>query len=463
MKLKILAVTACPTGIAHTFMAAEKLELVATSKNCDIKVETNGAAGVENELTSKEIFEADYIIIAADKAVETDRFNGKKVLVTSVSKAIKDSDRLIQTCIDDKVPYFEVEKQQTQVSVDQENYAHQIYKHLMSGVSQMLPFVVAGGILIAISFLFGIYSADPTSEQYNVLAATINTIGATSMGLMVPIFAGYISYSIANRPGLVAGLVSGMLANNTGSGFLGAILAGFAAGYFCKFLLKSLKNFPKELEGVKSILIIPVVSVFTIGLLIMLTAPLISGINNSMMNFLNGLQDANPVILGLVIGIMVASDFGGPINKAAYVTGTMLLAEGNFYFMAGVSAACITPPLICAFATTIFKKEFNDDERAVGIVNYVLGATHITEGAIPFVAKDPIRLIPIMMFGSSISAIITYLMKIQVPAPHGGFLILPLVSSPFLWVLAIFIGSLSGAVLMGLHKRNLNKKEAKNT
>ena len=328
----------------------------------------------------------------------------------------------------------------------------------MNGVSHMLPFVVAGGVLTAISFLWGIYSFDPSSDQYNVIAATIKTVGGTSMGMMVPVLAAFIAQSIGDRPGMIAGFVGRMIANNTGSGFIGAIIAGFVAGYFCKFVVNALKGLPRQFEGLKSIFFIPIITVAVVGILMQVTAGPVSGINKGMMDFLAGLQNSSPIILGLAVGCMSAFDMGGPVNKAAYVTGTTLLAQGNFYFMAGVSAACITPPLIIALAATFAPKKFTKADRAAGLVNYVLGCTHITEGAIPFAAKDPVRVLPILMVGSSISAILSYVMKVQVPAPHGGFLILPLVHPAVTWVLCILAGSVVGAVLYVLTAKDVEQK-----
>lgn len=455
MAKKILAVTGCPTGIAHTFMAEEALKTAAQELGVEIKVETNGAAGAENVHTPEDIRDAIGVIVASDKNEETERFNGLPVIVTSVGDGINKPKELIQRILDGKVPVQNPGKAAaTQAApADKGSVAHQIYKHLMNGVSHMLPFVVAGGVLTAISFLWGIYSFDPTSEQYNAFAAMLKNIGGVSMGLMVPIFSAFIGESIASRPGLVSGFVGGMLASSTGSGFIGGILAGFVAGYFTLWLLKMLSGLPKRYEGLKSIFLIPLVSVTFIGIFMSLTAGPVAAINEAMMNFLAGLQDSNPLLLGIVIGCMSAFDMGGPVNKAAYTTGTALLGMGNYYFMAGVSAACITPPLVIALATTIFPKKFTDDEKAAGISNYVLGCTHITEGAIPFAAKNPLVVLPILMLASSISAVLTYMMKIQVPAPHGGFLILPLVSSPVMWVVDILIGSLVGAVIYGITKK----------
>ncbi|WP_411167698.1 PTS fructose transporter subunit IIC [Clostridium sp. MB05] len=465
---KIIAVTGCPTGIAHTFMAEESLKKAAREMGVEIKVETNGAIGVENELTKKDIKEADGVIIASDKDARVDRFVGKPIIETSVQDGIRKPKELIQAILDRKAPIKKsmidenknsnqkIEKKDEVIG--KESFGRSIYKHLMNGVSHMLPFVVAGGVLIAISFLWGIYSADPASDQYNKIAAMLKGIGGTAFSMIVPIFTAFIASSIAGRPGMVAGFVGGLIAASTGAGFLGGIIAGFFAGYLMLGLIKLLKGLPRQFEGLKSIFLLPILGILATGILMTLLGEPVAYLNNSVMSWLASLESANPILLGLVIGCMAAFDFGGPVNKAAYITGTMLLAQGNYYFMAGVSAACITPPLVIALATTIFKKQFNEEDRAAGLVNYILGFTHITEGAIPFAAKDPLRVIPILMAGSSVSAILTYLMKVQVPAPHGGFLILPIVEKPFVWVGCILIGSLVGAILYGLYKTNLNKK-----
>lgn len=388
---KLLGVTGCPTGIAHTYMAEEALKEAAEKLGAEMKVETNGAVGVENELTAEDIAECDGIIVACDKNVDMDRFNGKPVIEVPVADGISKAEELVQKMLNGNVAVrggqVKAEGTETKAEEGKDSIGHQIYKHLMNGVSHMLPFVVAGGVLTAISFLWGIYSFDPSSDQYNVIAATIKTVGGTSMGMMVPVLAAFIAQSIGDRPGMIAGFVGGMIANNTGSGFIGAIIAGFVAGYFCKFVVNALKGLPRQFEGLKSIFFIPIITVAVVGILMQVTAGPVSGINKGMMDFLAGLQNSSPIILGLAVGCMSAFDMGGPVNKAAYVTGTTLLAQGNFYFMAGVSAACITPPLIIALAATFAPKKFTKADRAAGLVNYVLGCTHITEGAIPFAAK----------------------------------------------------------------------------
>lgn len=460
---KILAVTGCPTGIAHTYMAEEALKTAAKKAGVEIKVETNGAGGIDNAITDADIADAIGVIIAADKDVNPNRFNGLPVIEVPVKDGIHKAAALIEQISSGTVPVRQGQKYASKKSEaevqTQESIGRQIYKHLMSGVSNMLPFVVAGGVLIAISFLWGIYSFDPQSPQYNEFAALLKNIGGQAFGIMVPIFTGFIAYSIAGRPGMVAGFVGGLVANVTGAGFLGGIIAGFAAGYLMLYVKKWLDHLPRSFEGLKSIFIMPIIGVFIIGAGMFLLGVPIASVNQAMKTWLTSLQNSNPILLGIVIGSMCSFDFGGPVNKAAYVTGVMLLGEGNFFFMAGVSAACIAPPFVIAFSTTIFRgKAFNEEERAAGIVNYVLGATHITEGAIPFAAKDPLRVIPIMMLSSSIAAVLTFLSGIQVPAPHGGFLVLPLVNKAMLWVGSIFVGSLVGAMLLGLLRIHQNKK-----
>ena len=343
-------------------------------------------------------------------------------------------------------------------NVGKSSIGREIYKHLMNGVSHMLPFVVGGGVLIAISFaVFGIYSFDPNHETYNAFSAQLKEIGGLAMGLMTPVLAAYIAQSIGNRPALVSGFVAGLMASNGGAGFLGGIVGGFFAGYLVVFLEKLFKGLPKTLDGLKAIFLYPLLGVFITGLFMSVIVSPMAGINQSLMEFLKGFQDSNPVLLGLVIGCMCAFDMGGPVNKAAYVTGTVLLGEGNTAFMAGVSAACIAPPLITTVAVLLFKNRFDTNERNAGLVNFILGSTHITEGAIPFVAKDPLRAMPSMMLGSSIAAILTYLFGVQVPAPHGGFLVLPVVTHPFLWVLAIAIGSVVGGLVLGATRKPLSE------
>ena len=465
-KYDIIAATGCPTGIAHTYMAQEALEQAAKKAGVTIKVETHGQIGIENELTPEEIANAKAVIIAADKDVQPQRFVNKKIIDVSVGQGIKNADELVAQALrgegvvkyhsDDSV----VESSQASQSsnVGKSSIGREIYKHLMNGVSHMLPFVVGGGVLIAISFaVFGIYSFKPDDPSYNAFSAQLKEIGGLAMGLMTPVLAAYIAQSIGNRPALVSGFVAGLMASNGGAGFLGGIVGGFFAGYLVVLLEKLFKGLPKTLDGLKAIFLYPLLGVFITGLFMSVIVSPMAGINQSLMDFLKGFQDSNPVLLGLVIGCMSAFDMGGPVNKAAYVTGTLLLAEGNTTFMAGVSAACIAPPLITTVAVLLFKNRFDTDERNAGLVNFILGSTHITEGAIPFVAKDPLRAMPSMMLGSSIAAILTYLFGVQVPAPHGGFLVLPVVTHPFLWVLAIAIGSVVGGLVLGATRKPLSE------
>lgn len=465
-KYDIIAATGCPTGIAHTYMAQEALEQAAKKAGVSIKVETHGQIGIENELTPEEIANAKAVIIAADKDVQPQRFVNKKIIDVSVGQGIKNADELVAQALrgEGVVKYHSddaaVESSQAPQSsnVGKSSIGREIYKHLMNGVSHMLPFVVGGGVLIAISFaVFGIYSFDPNHETYNAFSAQLKEIGGLAMGLMTPVLAAYIAQSIGNRPALVSGFVAGLMASNGGAGFLGGIVGGFFAGYLVVFLEKLFKGLPKTLDGLKAIFLYPLLGVFITGLFMSVIVSPMAGINQSLMDFLKGFQDSNPVLLGLVIGCMCAFDMGGPVNKAAYVTGTVLLGEGNTAFMAGFSAACIAPPLITTVAVLLFKNRFDTNERNAGLVNFILGSTHITEGAIPFVAKDPLRAMPSMMLGSSIAAILTYLFGVQVPAPHGGFLVLPVVTHPFLWVLAIAIGSVVGGLVLGATRKPLSE------
>lgn len=443
-------------------MAQEALEQAAKRKGITIKVETHGQIGVENELTPEEIKAADAVIIAADKDVHPERFAGKRIIDVSVSTGIKEADRLIDEALagkgkiaaDQGIVPLETEHKNEATGI-----GRSIYKNLMNGVSHMLPFVVAGGVLIAVSFaIWGVYSFDPDHSSYNPTAAMLKSVGDTAMGMMVPVLAAYIAEGIAKRPGLVVGFVGGLLANTGGAGFLGGILAGFLAGYFILLLQKLLKGLPKQLDGLKAIFLYPVIGVAFIGVVMSLLTEPMKAVNEGMMQFLAGFENSNPLVLGVIVGCMCAFDMGGPVNKAAYVTGTALLAQGNSSFMAGVSAACIAPPLITGFATVFFGKYFDTNERNAGLVNFLLGSTHITEGAIPFAAKDPIRVLPTMMLGSSIAAVLTYMFGVQVPAPHGGFLVLPVVTGKVQWVGAILIGSIVGGVLLGLIQKRRAEK-----
>jgi len=361
-KIKIVAATGCPTGIAHTFMAEEALKKAAQKLGVDIKVETHGQVGVQNELTQADIQAADGVVIAADKDVQAERFAGKPLVDVSVGKGIKEAEQLIQTIIDGKAKVYRPQSSASQTDEEESQLGNSvgraIYKHLMNGVSHMLPFVVGGGVLIAVSFLFGIHSANPEHETYNPIAAFLNRTGGIAFQLMVPILAAFIAESIAKRPGLVVGFIGGMIASTGGAGFLGGIVAGFIGGYLVVFLSKLFSNLPQSLDGLKAIFLYPVLGILLIGAVMTVLVEPMTAINEGMKTFLADFQGANPILLGLIVGCMSAFDMGGPVNKAAYVTGTALLAEGNLYFMAGVSAACITPPLVIAFATRLFQKVF---------------------------------------------------------------------------------------------------------
>ncbi|MBN7274530.1 PTS fructose transporter subunit IIABC [Ligilactobacillus pobuzihii] len=462
----IVAATGCATGIAHTFMAEEALEQAAKNKHLSIKVETHGQTGIEHSLTSNEIKNAKAVIIASDIDVDTDRFAGKKLVNVKVAKAISDSDKLIELALSDNAPIHKPsntsnnDEIQSSNTEEKKSIGNIIYTSLMNGVSHMLPLVVAGGVLTAISFFWGIYSADPKSDQFNQFAYMLNTIGGTTMDLMVPVLAAYIGEAIAKRSGLVVGFAVGMIAFNGGSGFLGAIVGGYIAALVILGLQKVLKPLPdKQFRGLKSIFLYPVLGVFIAGILMMLINVPMKALNTGMMDVLKGMENTTPLLLGIIIGCLSAADFGGPLNKAAYLTGTALLAQGNYFFMAGVSAACIAPPLATGFAVLFNKKAYSKEERSAGYVNFLLGSTHITEGAIPFAATNPLFNIPAFMVGSSIATVLTYFSKIQVPAPHGGFIVLPLVNHPILWVVYILIGSIvSGILLAIIAERSYRKK-----
>ena len=454
----ILAVTGCPTGVAHTYMAQEALEKAAHKLGVSIKVETHGQSGVQNALSKEDIENAKGIIVAADKEVGINRFGGKKVLNVSVSQGIKNPDKLIQDVTN--APIYVVDGNETKQISNGSGIGHAIYVDLMNGVSHMLPLVVAGGVLIAVSFFWGINSADPNSPQFNSFAKLLNTVGGFSMNLMVPVLCAYIAMAISKEAGLTVGFVTGMIAFNNGTGFLGGIVGGFLAGYTVYFLQKIFKAIPKSLDGLKQIFLLPVLGVFTAGSIMWFISVPMKSINLGMMSFLKGMENSNPLLLGIIVGVMCASDFGGPINKAAYLTGTALLAQGNYYFMAGVSAACMTPPIATGFSVLLNKKAYSKNEINAGYVNFLLGSTHITEGAIPFAASNPLVNIPIFMVGSAVAAVLSYASGISVPAPHGGFIVLPMVNKPLLWVIYILLGALCSGVLLSIAdgKKNIKKE-----
>lgn len=489
----IIAATGCPTGIAHTFMAKEALEKAAAERGLTIKVETHGQVGIENELTRGEIASARAVVVAADKDVQAERFAGKPMVSVGVSKAlsVEEAGKLIDRALaakgDDSAVVAAVDDDDLE---EKESIGHQIYKHLMNGVSHMLVFVVAGGVLTAISFLWGITSYDSTASDYNSFAAMLKIIGGIAMNLMVPVLSAYIAESIGKRPALVPGFVAGMIAiqglpvnaetglidaggSGVGFGFLGGIVGGFLSGYTIVLLEKVFSKIPESLNGLKAIFLYPLCSTAIVGLVMLGISGPMAAINQGMMDFLQGLSSSGPVVLGLAIGCMCAFDMGGPVNKAAYTTGTLLLGTAleagvgtetyNFgtNFMAAVSAACIVPPLITTFAVIVGKKYFSQEDHDAGIVNLILGCTHITEGAIPFMTKNIIPVMPIMMIGSSIASILTIFFNVHDPAPHGGFLVLPVVENGPLWVLAILIGTVVGGVLFTAFKKYDYDKNAK--
>lgn len=458
-KKYILAVTACPTGIAHTYMAADSLKKTANDLGYDIKVETNGSTGVKNKLTDEDIKNADGIIVAADKQVEMARFDGKRVVIVPVAQAIKKSKELIEESISGKAPVYSNKNTSSSTSSGKSERTG-FYKHLMSGVSNMLPFVVGGGILIAISFMFGIHSADPSNSQYNQFAALLNTIGGkNAFALMIPVLAGFIGMSIADRPGFAPAMVGGFIAANSGAGFLGGLIAGFLGGYSIILLKKLFAKLPESLDGIKPVLLYPLFGVLITGVVMYLVVvgP-VGALNNGMANWLNALGTGNKVLLGLVLGAMMSIDMGGPLNKAAYAFGIALVSTGNYYPMAAIMAGGMVPPLATAIATTFFKNKFTADERKAGLTNYIMGACFITEGAIPFAAADPLRIIPSCAIGAAITGALTMLANIQLPAPHGGLFVIPVVmGNPLLYILAIIVGSVISGILIGILKKSPQK------
>lgn len=450
-KYDLIAATGCATGIAHTYMAQEALIKAARERGLTMKVETHGQSGVDEALTAEEIAGARAVIIAADIDVHPERFAGKPLVMVPVAAGIRQPNNLIDEALAPYAPIYlpTAGRAAATTATVKLSPMRLAYTSLMSGVSHMLPLVVAGGVLIAISMLFGIYSMNPASSQYNAYAAMLNRIGKITMGLMVPVLSAYMAETIAKRSGLIVGFAVGMVAQYNGIGFLGGIIGGYLAGLTVLGLQHLLSILPeREFRGLKSIFLYPVLGVLIAGTIMWFISAPMADMNAALMNFLKSMQHADPVVLGVIVGMMCASDFGGPINKAAYLTGTALLASGNTLFMAGVSAACIAPPLATGIAVLLNHKAFTRDERGAGYVNFVLGATHITEGAIPFAAKNPLLNIPIFMAGSAVAAVLTYVARIHVPAPHGGFIILPLVDHPVEWVVCILIGSaVSGGLL----------------
>ena len=460
---KVLAVTACPTGIAHTFMAAESLMKVGNKKGASIKVETNGSSGTKNILTKEEIENAECIIVAADKNVEMARFNGKKVIITKVANGIHKADKLIERAIKGDAPIYN-HNGDVSVSDNEENesFGRKIYKDLMNGVSNMLPFVVSGGILIALAFLFDNYEINPASFGSNTpLAAFLKSIGDYAFGFMLPVLAGYIAYSIADRPSLVVGFVGGIIAKEGGAGFLGALIAGFLAGYLVIGLKKLFSKLPQSLDGIKPVLLFPLFGTLLVGIIMtFIVLPPVVAINNAMVNFLASLGGTSKVLLGLVLGAMMAIDMGGPINKAAYVFGVASLDAGQYEIMAAVMAGGMVPPIAIALCTTFFKNRFTKEQRESGKVNYVMGLSFITEGAIPFAAADPLRVIPSCAIGSGVAGALSMLFNASLRAPHGGIFVVPVVSNPIMYLVAILVGSLVGMSLLAVLKKPLDNKEA---
>ena len=456
--IQILAVTACPTGIAHTFMAAESIEQHAKKRGLTVKVETNGSAGVKNELTAEEIAAADGIIVAADKNVAMSRFDGRRVVITKVADGINKADELIDRALSGSAPVYRASNADAVESADsgeEESLARQIYKHLMNGVSHMLPFVVGGGILIALAFLFDDYSIDPSKFGSNTpLAQFFMQVGGSSFGFMLPVLAGFIGMSIADRPGLAVGFVGGALAGATGTGFLGALLAGFVSGYTVNSLKKVFAGLPASLDGIKPILLYPFFGILIMGAIsLFIIAPPVSAVNTWMVSTLGGMDPSARIFMGIIVGGMMAIDMGGPINKAAYVTGTGLLASGEYHVMAAVMAGGMVPPLAIALATTFFKNRFTESQQRAGITNYVMGLSFITEGAIPFAAADPVRVIPSMVVGSSLAGALTMFFDCTLRAPHGGIFVVPTIGNPLMYLVSILIGAIVGAVILSMLKK----------
>lgn len=465
---KILAVTSCPTGIAHTYMAAEGIEKAAKAKNCFVKIETRGSGGAKNVLTDQEIADADCIIVAADAKVPMERFDGKKVIECQVSDGISKADQLIERAINgDALIYHAAVGSQSSASSARSggNVGHKIYTQLMNGVSHMLPLVVGGGILIAIAFLIDGLSVDlsalPADQRANFgtitpAAAMFKNIGDTAFGFMLPILAGFIAMAIGDRPALALGLVGGMMAANGKSGFLGALIAGFAAGYIIFGLRKVCDKLPEALEKIAPVLIYPVVGILVMGLLmIFIVEPIMGGINTGLNNALTGMGSSSKVILGIVLGGMMAIDMGGPFNKAAYVFGTAAIAAGNYDIMAAVMIGGMTPPCAIALATLLFKDKFTKEERDAGPTNFIMGLAFITEGAIPFAASDPLRVLPSCIIGSAAAGAISMAFNCTLMAPHGGIFVFPVVGNAVMYLVALVVGTVISAVMLGLLKKKV--------
>ena len=464
---KILAVTSCPTGIAHTYMAAEGIEKAAKAKNCFVKIETRGSGGAKNVLTDSEIAEADCIIVAADAQVPMDRFDGKKVIECQVSDGISKADQLIERALNGDAPIYHASATSSSSAAAKSggSAGHKIYTQLMNGVSHMLPLVVGGGILIAIAFLIDGLSIDlnslPADQRANFgtitpAAALLKGIGGTAFGFMLPILAGFIAMAIGDRPALALGLVGGMMAASGKSGFLGALLAGFAAGYLILALRKVCEKLPEALEKIAPVLIYPVVGILLMGLLMtFIVEPIMGGINTGLNNALTGMGSSSKVVLGIVLGGMMAIDMGGPFNKAAYVFGTAAIAAGNYDIMAAVMIGGMTPPCAIALATLLFKDKFTKEEREAGPTNFIMGLAFITEGAIPFAASDPLHVLPSCIIGSAVAGAMSMAFNCTLMAPHGGIFVFPVVGNAVMYLAALVVGTVVSAVLLGILKKKV--------
>ena len=461
---EVLAVTGCPTGIAHTYMAAESLERKAKEMGISLKVEKNGASGIKDALTAEEIKHAKCIIVASDRQVEMARFDGKPMIQTKVANGINKAEELLREAMSGTAPVYhasQADKDSANSAIDaSDSFGRQIYKHLMNGVSHMLPFVIGGGILIALAFLFDTF--DPANAKNfgsgTPLSAFLMKIGGASFGFMLPVLAGYIAMSIADRPGLVAGFVGGLLANQGGSGFLGALIAGFAAGYLVLLVKKLVSGLPQALEGTKPVLFYPVLGVLFIGIAItFIINPPVSALNEWLMNSLQTMGTTSRVLLGLVFGAMMSVDMGGPVNKAAYVIGTGALATGEYGIMAAVMAGGMVPPLAIALCTTFFPSRFTEAERKSGITNYIMGLSFITEGAIPFAAADPIRVLPSCIIGAGTAGALSMYFECTLRAPHGGIFVVPTIGNPLLYLASIAIGSVVACIILAIVKPKLKK------
>lgn len=467
---RVLAVTACPTGIAHTYMAAENLQKAGQSLGISIKVETNGSGGAKNILTDEEIAACDGVVIAADKNVEMDRFDGKPVVITRVADGIHKPEELIKRAVSGDAPVYHAKNagSGSKEPAAKQGFGSTIYKHLMNGISHMLPFVVGGGILIALAFLLDDYSINPSNFGMNTpVAAVFKTIGGVSFGFMLPVLAGFIAMSIADRPGLVVGFVGGAIAASGDSfvsllgngdpvsgGFLAALLAGFVGGYFVLLLKKATDKMPKAMDGLRPMLIYPLVGILFIGAFMFLINPVMGAINTWIANLLNSMGGSSKILLGAVLGGMMSVDMGGPINKAAYVFGVAALGSGQYDVMAAVMVGGMVPPIVIALSATFFPKKWTKDERNNGFVNYIMGLCFITEGTIPYAAADPIRVIPSCVVGSAIAGALSMLFGCTLMAPHGGVFVFPTVGNPLMYLLALVVGSVVGAVMLSLLKKN---------